>query len=224
VDGINEKDEFTPASLLKVPIMMSVYKLADEDKTFLSKKIIDEVSSNGIVQDIVPTVQMIRGNNYTIEELVERMIIYSDNEAKNLLISQIKDNDQVQIYKDLGMAVPGVVSVDDYMSVHTYSSFFRILYNGSYLSRNLSNKALELLSRSDFKDGLVAGLPANIKVSHKYGERGLKDGIKQLHDCGIIYSKDDPYILCVMTRGYDWQNQADVLKNISKMVYEVVKN
>lgn len=217
--GINEKDEFSPASLLKVPIMIGVYKIADADRSLLSKTILNQVVNDGVIPDFEPSKQVKQGDSYTIDDLVRRMIVYSDNDAKNLLLSQIQESQLNQIYKDLGMVVPGIVSLEDNMSVRSYASFFRILYNGSYLSRELSNRALELLSQSEFTKGLVAGVPKNIKVSHKFGERGFIDGVKQLHDCGVIYMPENPYVLCIMTRGTSWDKLTEVVAHISKIVY-----
>jgi hypothetical protein len=42
----------------------------------------------------------------------------------------------------------------------------------------------------------------------------------QLHDCGIVYFPDNPYIICVMTRGDDVNELAPVVAHISKMVYD----
>ena len=218
--GINEKTGFSPASLLKVPILMAVYKIADDNKAFLATKVLNQVLGDGVTPDFVPSKQMKKGESYTIDELVERMIVYSDNEAKNLILTQMQMSHLEKIYKDLGMVVPGIIALDDTISVRSYASFFRILYNGSYLSRELSNKALKLLTQSEFKDGLVAGIPKDIPIAHKFGERGFADGIKQLHDCGIIYYSENPYILCIMTRGRDWNKLSSSIKNISQIVYE----
>lgn len=217
--GINEKEGFSPASLLKVPIMMGVYKTADTDMSFLSKKILNQVPSDGVIPDFVPSQQIKQNELYSIDDLVKRMVIYSDNDAKNLLLAQMQESQLNQIYKDLGMAVPGITSIQDSMSVRSYASFFRVLYNGSYLSRELSNKALELLSQSEFVMGLVAGVPKNIRVSHKFGEREYENGIKQLHDCGIVYLPKNPYVLCIMTRGTSWNNLASAISSISKIVF-----
>lgn len=43
---------------------------------------------------------------------------------------------------------------------------------------------------------------------------------KELHDCGIIYYPERPYLLCVMTEGNDLNELAGVIQNISKTVYE----
>ena len=106
-----------------------------------------------------------------------------------------------------------------------YGSIFRILYNVSFLGKDPSEKILSLLTQSEFKNGLRGGVPENIVIAHKFGERELKVGnnvapVKQLHDCGIIYYPGNPYILCIMTRGPSLQKLAPVIQRISSEVYQ----
>ena len=110
------------------------------------------------------------------------------------------------------------------LSAENYASFFRVLFNASYLSRSLSEKALSLLAQSDFKDGLVAGVPPGIKVAHKFGFRitGINGEIKQLHDCGIIYYPRHPYLLCIMTSGKSYEYLDDAIKELSRVVYQEI--
>src|SRR5207248_2823209 len=106
------------------------------------------------------------------------------------------------VYQNFEIPVPGALTPNPQVSVVTYSSFFRVLYNASYLTRDDSQKALALLAGVDYKDGLVAGVPASVPIAHKFGERETTgDTTKQLNDCGIVYYPSHPYLLCVMTRG-----------------------
>jgi len=74
-----------------------------------------------------------------------------------------------------------------------------------------------------YKEGLVGGLPEGIKVAHKFGERGYEEsGVKQFHDCGIIYYPDKPYLLCVMTRGDDFNALQGMVRQVSQTVYQTV--
>ena len=102
-----------------------------------------------------------------------------------------------------------------------FSRFFRILYNGSYLNFEKSNKALELLTKIEFKDGLVAGLPSEVPVAHKFGERQFGEE-KQLHDYGIVYYPEKPYLICIMTRGKELSKLPHVISELSKVTYEEV--
>lgn len=222
--GINEKEDFSPASLLKVPIMMAYLKKAEGDKSFLSKKLKYSVPFEGeLKQNIKPKKSIEVDKEYSIEDLLSYMIVYSDNNAKSLLLSSINELDLNQIYIDLGISIPGTKGVEDFMSVKNYASFFRILYNASYLNREMSEKALKLLSQSDFEDGLAAGIPKDIAIAQKFGERKIGE-IDQIHDCGIIYYTPKPYLLCVMTRGNDFDAQSKVIADVSKMVFDNIKN
>jgi beta-lactamase class A len=71
---------------------------------------------------------------------------------------------------------------------------------------------------------LVAGVPGNIEVAHKFGERTFQGAVneRQLHDCGIIYAAEKTYMLCVMTRGNDFNALSNVIKEISAEVYSYV--
>ena len=164
----------------------------------------------------------IPNQKYTVDELIRRMIVYSDNMAYNLLNDNVNGSVVMSVYNDLGVDISSAQANPNgnIISVTGYSSFFRILYNSSYLNRDMSEKALKYLSQSVFTQGLVAGVPNDIVVSHKFGERQYLDtGEKQLHDCGIIYDPDTPYLLCVMTRGNNFSNLISTIKNISNMVY-----
>ncbi len=114
------------------------------------------------------------------------------------------------------------------MSPKTYSFVFRVLYGATYLSRDSSEKALELLNQTEFTEGIVVGVPDNLPVAHKYGARTTqiaaktnpKEEIKELHDCGIVYYPNHPYLLCVMTQGYDFKTLSNLIKEISSISYE----
>lgn len=221
--GINENEKFTPASLLKVPIMVSYYVIAESDPSILKREILIKanfVDSN--IPNIKPENQVVVGKKYIVEKLIENMIIESDNLAANTLLANIPNHILNQTFIDLGLDLPTIEEPENYMTVKNYSSFFRVLYNSSYLSKKYSEKALELLAKTKYQQGLVAGLPANTKISHKFGERKNND-INQLHDCGIIYKENKDYLLCIMTRGDDFTELTETIKDLSKLVYENIK-
>lgn len=219
--GINEKEEFIPGSLLKVPLMISIFKTAESNPGVLQEKILYESGKDETPQYFKPEQEIEPGKIYSVEDLIEAMIKYSDNNAA-LLLSQIITRKQLEeSYVDLGIETP----LDSQYStlVRTYASFFRILFNGTYLNKELSEKALQILTQSTFKDGLRAGVPLDIAIAHKFGEREFgENNEKQLHDCGIIYYPEKPYVLCLMTRGSDFEKLADVIKNISLLVYQKI--
>lgn len=220
--GINEDEKFTPASLLKVSILISYYKMIEANPSLLDNKFLAEDDYiPSATQNIIPTREIEVGKEYSVKELLDLMITESSNHATQILLKSLPESQVNETYLDLGIEIPSLQNTENYMSVKDYSSFFRVLYNASYLNKQYSEEALELLSRSKYKKALVAGLPEDVLVAHKFGEREY-NGLKQLHDCGIIYKQDKNYLLCVMTRGKDFNTLSSVIKDISKIVFDNV--
>jgi beta-lactamase class A len=217
--GVNEEDKFAPASMLKVSTLMVFLKLADKDpKVFLEYA---SYEPTDIIGQFYKPHQLAAGQ-YTVKELLQQMIKESDNDAMRAL-HKLHVEELVKIYKDLDLPDPfSDLTETDFMSPREYSRFFRTFYNGSYISHFYSDEALGLLALTNFKDGLVAGVPGGTVVSHKFGEY-TDDKVrtrKELHDCGIVYYPEKPYYICVMTEGKDLESLAEVIKGISKIIYE----
>lgn len=221
--GIKSDERYAPASLLKVPYLLLAFKRAQDDPSFLQKKILFNKRQGGIAPNITDTGLVVLGKSYSVEELVYKMIVHSDNDAKDMVVSFFTEADIMQMLADMGLVIPSATNENEIMSVKEYASFFRILYNATYLNRTYSEKALNILSQTTFKGGLLAGVPEGTVVAHKFGERGfLNSNVVQLHDCGIVYVNNNPYLLCVMTRGTDFQQLSRIIANISAIVYRNV--
>jgi len=227
--GIDENDRFVPASLVKVPLLFAYMKKAESDPKILDQTYVYNNADEDSQQEVQkPPTPFIKGKEYTVNELLFRMIAYSGNNSHVILAQAIDQNFLKKVYNDLSLPYSDFElssAIDNSISPKTFSTFFRILYNASYLNYEYSQKALEFMTNSTFKDGLAAGLPEYIKVAHKFGERTVHDNatgqvyFRELHDCGIIYNSTDPYLLCVMTQGDNFENLKSVIKNISSLVY-----
>ncbi len=223
--GVNENMEFSPASMLKVPIMITYFKLAEANHSLLQKEILNNSKVNLNENEYFKSTSTIQfGKKYTVEELVRRMIVNSGNNSTNLLMQNIDPTIPKDIFDSLGIP-EGKPNVIDYMSPKTFSLTFRTLYNATFLNREFSERALEILSQTNFYKGLAAGVPASVKVAHKFGEREARltsggTAFRELHDCGIIYLTDNPYFLCVMTKGTNFDTLARVIAQTSKIVYD----
>lgn len=216
--GINAKEKFSPASLMKVPLLISYLKLAESDPAVLDRRLAARADSGQVLpQNITPAEELTIGQEYPVSELLERMIIFSDNTAAVTLLHNIDEESLVATYENFG--IEPLNGSENVITVRDYASFFRILYNASYLNREMSEKALSILSRSQFKNGLVAGVPESTIVAHKFGERRLTDSL-QLHDCGIIYDVPSPYLICVMTRGSDFSKMSSIIQKVSQDAFD----
>lgn len=222
--GVNEREKFIPASLNKVPLMIAALRLTEEYPEVLNYKFVfDEMSDSFIeVEDASKLTKEERVFN--IFDIVEYMIKYSHNETAGFIINLLESfnkNFLNNVFLDLGMSPPNNKELHQ-LSTKEFASFFRVLYNSTYLSNKNSEMALFFLSESEFKDGIYKGVDDNIIISHKFGQIN-DDKLSQLHDCGIVYFPGDNYILCVMVKGYDIPQMSLVIQDISKSVYQEVK-
>lgn len=226
--GIDEDKAFAPASLIKVPLMMVYLNQAQFNPKMLQSKLAYETYQGQYEMQVYkPPRVLTLGESYTIDDLILRMIAYSDNEAALLLRQNMDTTVLNETFRDFGIPAFDEKNVADSMSIRDLTSFFRVLYNASYLGKEMSNRALRILAQADFKNGIVAGVPSGITVAHKFGEREIvyEDGREpetQLHDCGIVYHPRKPYLLGVMTRGKSLEDLGVIIQGISRIVYEEI--
>ena len=225
--GINQDETYVPASLFKVPLMIAYLKYAENHPYSLQEEIMDDLTTDeNANQTIKPYRTLIPGHTYTVSQLIQFMIEYSDNNATVILFKHVDQDVLKQVFSDLDIQIPNNNRTSDFISVANYSFLFRILYNASYLNREMSEKALELLVKIDFTEGLRKSVPGNIPVANKFGEYYLVQDGKvnehQLHDCGIIYHPKYPYILCIMTKGSSLDNLEKIIQDISKTTYNTI--
>ena len=98
------------------------------------------------------------------------------------------------------------------------TKLLRVLFNSSILKPESSEFALQLLTQSGYNAGIAKYIDPSVKIARKFGER-VYAGNQQLHETGIFYYKDRPYILTVMTKGPDNLALPAVLADVSQMVY-----
>lgn len=219
--GVNEKTPFIAASLLKVPIIMGVYKYIESGK--LNKETVLTLRDS----DLDPMYGSLwkRGIGATIQviDAIKLTLTESDNTAKavlfnNVPLSTLNDVfDYLDIPNDTKDNAPVV-------SAKNYSSILRSLYLSSYLTQEHSSEILELLTQSKFNDKLAAGIPPSVKVAHKIGVHDTTSATESIYtDCGIIYVPKRPYALCFMMRDSEKNAQLH-MKALSKMIYDYVAN
>ena len=226
--GINPNEQFSLASLGKVPVMIAYLKLADANPDILKQKLkYTGTDDLNIQQEISPEQAIVPNTSYTIAELIERMILYSDNNATMALYQNLNKTLLQNVYTDLNIDLSNSFASQskDFITAHEYASFYRVLYNATYLSKPNSEKALGLLTETNFSKGLIANIPKGTKVAHKFGLTTFtQDGIvqkRELHECGIFYTQKTPYLLCIMTKSHgSLEAIEDFIAQTSHIVFE----
>lgn len=215
--AISKDAQFYPASLLKIPVAMAVAKKIDKGEWSWDNKLVLMASDK---DDKFGTLyQEPTGSVFTIEELVRRSLVDSDNTAHFILIRNLELEEIEGVYTHMGL--DGFLDSDGSISAKRYSVILRTLYNASFLTDNSSQKLISFLADEPFEDYLKSGLAKGVEFAHKIGVDSEK---KVYLDSGIVYLKDRPYILIVMTKTKEELDAKAIMKNVSEKVFNYVKN
>jgi beta-lactamase class A len=215
---INPAETYDPASLLKIAVMATVLRVAEDSADYLQRRIFYNEDIAITRTTYFTGRQIQKGQWYTVSELLRYMICYSDNNATGLLVNLVGIPAMAKTHQDLGLPMAGP---NQRPASEQVSHMLDVLFNVGYLTIKDSEYACTLLAQSDFKLGIIAGLPEGIKVIHKFGEGGGPDtGDVQLHESAIIYLSQGPVLLTIMTKGKDLLKEADVIKQITQTTYK----
>ena len=97
--GINERQNFISASLLKVPIAMAAMKEIENGNVSLDTKI--KLTEEMIDNRYGELWKKGAGYEITIQEALEEMLIYSDNTAKNVLLTVAPESRLSQAFESI---------------------------------------------------------------------------------------------------------------------------
>ncbi len=208
--SINPNQLFHPGSLLKLGAMISVLQRAQIEPELLQTKVTYQPTGEIIPTQTFNNKSIVIGQTYSVEELLDYMIAYSDNNATSLLHSFIDHDKYLENFRKLKIPEPIGTNKLYQLKASEISNIFKVLYNGTMLNPEMSEKAIRILMKCDFKKGMSAGLPASVPIAHKFGEFGGRNNQHEIHEMGIIYLKNKPYILTIMTSG----KSADELNKI----------
>lgn len=217
--GVNEKQNYFLASLLKTPMVMAVYRQIE--KGAWKKDDVLTIEQSDLDSHFGDLYKRGAGAKITLREAIELTLINSDNTAKSVIYSHLPDGalEDVFDYLDIPKELDGVLPV---VSPKNYSSILRSLYLSSYLDKSSSEEILSTMTMSPFNDKLAAPIPENVKVAHKIGVYDEGNPAKSVFtDCGIVYYPKRPYILCLMDRDTE-VNAKKHMTDVSKMVYDYV--
>lgn len=212
--GVNDREVHEIVSLIKVPVAMEVYKKIEEGK--IAEGDILTVQEVDLDKRFGELWKRGAGTKVTVREAVELSLQDSDNTASNMLLRTVGLQSLEETFTNLEVefnSKNGIV----FISPKNYSSVFRTLYLSSYLKLENSQKILDILTRTKFKDFLEAGVPSGTKVAHKIGNYVDKEGDGLYSDCGNIYLSNRPYFLCIMVTGSN-KYATEHISEISRLV------
>jgi len=236
---INADVSMHPASTMKVPVMMEVFRQAEAEllsldeslKIFNSFKSIVDGSEFSLEEadDSDKTLYTRIGKSESIRELNRLMIVRSSNLATNLLMERVTCASVDALIKELGIANMTVIrgledkkayrlNINNSASARSSTQMMKLIAEGKVVSRNVCDEMIEVMFGQEFNESIPALLPHNVKVAHKTGWTG-----DFFHDTGIVFPPNrKPYAISLFTHGFpeDDENQAHgCMAEVSRMIY-----
>ncbi len=221
--GVNEKEPFFAASLLKIPVVMRIYKLIEEGKINQDTQL--TIEEKHIDKGFGTLWQKGVGAKISVKEAIKLSVSQSDNTADKLLRELTKKKPVSDVFDYLDIPTDLEQNGGAGVTTKGFSSVLRGLYLSAYISYEHSNEILETMTKSPYTDRLVAGVSSDVKVAHKVAVyKNPQDPQVQIHsDCGVVYAPHRPYILCVMTKA-NINEATKQISEISKMVFSYVNS
>lgn len=214
--SVNDAELYHPASLMKVSLLLSVLQIAEYTPGLLEQKLVYEKPASVEITPqfySFPSIQL--GKSYTVHELLYFMIANSDNHATWLLSARVDTARTKKLFFDLGLREPVLDDLKFTMTARECAVFFKAIYNASLLSPEYADYAARLLSNCAFQEGFRKGFPKNTRMWHKFGEWRNVDHDYELHETGVVYVHERPYLVSVMTRGSDTDKLAAAIRVLS---------
>lgn len=214
---IGDDNELVAASLIKVPLVMDLYRAAELGLTDLDQEVtITEDDLDNAYGDLW---KQGAGTKVSLRKLARLALAESDNTATHAIFNHVKDllkvEDQCLVQLDIDQKMQDGQAV---ITAKSYSSILKSLYFASCTNKKSSNEILSYLTQSNEIYRLTNNLPTDLKVAHK---NGVYNQVWSESDCGIVYAENRPYSVCVMI-GLP-QNEADAfIASVSKDIYDFV--
>ncbi len=210
--GIRENEIYGAASIIKFPLFLHILAECDKGNMSLDDRLVTEES------DKVPScgaLNMFTGAVETdIRTLCRLMICISDNTATNRLIRHCGFEaiekgfaemglDQTRIRRLLFDASANAKGIRNSISPGELGRLLEKLYRGEFVSREVSDYAIEVLTEQQIGHKLGGKLGENVMIAHKTGE-----DTNLSNDIGIVYA-DKPFVVCFtghQTDVYRWED------------------
>lgn len=214
---INQDNDMVGASLLKVPVVMNLFRAVERGEIGLTDSVV--IHEGDIDRRSGTLWQKGVGFKMTLEEVARYAIVESDNTAVNMLIGAASGKFDLfqEAIDELDITLSVENDTQSTIGAQGYSSLLKCLYLSCFNSYVHSQQLLEWMSESGGPPRLKFELPEHVVVAHKYGTSGGRSE----SDCGIVYVPKRPYIICIMIDAPLPQANA-LMAEVSGKVYDYI--
>lgn len=228
---------FHAASTIKVAILLAVFgeihrgRLAPQSRLHVRNRFLSAYDGSPFRvladRDADAEVHAAIGKTMRVSELALHMIATSSNLATNLLLDLIGLEAVQRTIERFGLTGLDIRrGVEDEKAFEHgivnrvtaigLVSLLRLIAEERAYTPELSRQMLDILHQQEFKKGIPARLPREVRVAHKTGDISTV-----AHDAGVVYAPGTkPYVLAVLT---EWKPDAGgrsaTIASISHEIY-----
>ena len=211
--GINEKELLVAASLIKMPVLITLFRESEAGKVELGQvyklQETDKIGGAGALQ------YKPEGYEISYREMARLMGEQSDNTAVNVIINLLGEEKIQATINALGLKNTSIS--ENLTTAYDMGLLFKKLYQEKIVTDEDRDEILSFITKTIWEDRIPAGLPEGIKVAHKIGtETGV------VSDAGIVFS-NHPFVLVIMSQNINEIEAKKALPEITKKIYETTQ-
>lgn len=229
------------ASLLKLPVALTVARLVDAGRVGLDTELALDNSFPSVAggsfrcdprEDADPALYARLGASAPVRELLHRMLAESSDLATNVLLGLTSASEVTATAAELGAEdvrisryicdVAGLaLGVPNELSATDAARLLLALHTGCATRPETGALLLAALRDQRFGTEIPLGLPPGTPVAHKTGWTA-----EVLHDVALVLPADaPPYVLAVLTSGFvDQPTARRLLRGIAALSHQAVGN
>jgi len=235
----NGDQYFHAASTMKLAVLLGVFRQVERGELTLDAAVHVRNRFTSIVnrepfmldlsRDADPDVYGHLGRTLTIRELAYWMITKSSNLATNLLVDVVGiptieqaldelDIDGVRILRGVEDQAAFEAGLNNEVTANGLLKLLRLVAEEKAYSKKSSEEMLNVLFEQQYRSGIPAGLPKEIRVAHKTGNISTVH-----HDAGIVFVEGrKPYVLVILTQFRAETGRGTAVADVSRDIYNTI--
>ena len=224
--GIRPDEQFFTASIIKVPIMVAVYRKVDAGELEFSQQI--EIKEEDWAAGAGWLQWEKAGTKQTVGDLLLLMMTQSDNVAANALVRTVGGADHVNevarsmgaedtvLYQKVSSERGVVPGLDNRSTPRDMATMMQQIAEGKAASEKSCGYMIDLMHENKLDWWLDEGLPSGVYAANKAGWL-----YKVYDEVGIVENDDRHYVIAILSKhGQADVNQGqDLIKNLSSAVW-----
>jgi beta-lactamase class A len=225
--GIRPDEEFFTASIIKVPVMVAVYRKVEKGELDFAQEI--EIKEEDWAAGAGWLQWEKAGTRQTVGDLLLLMMTQSDNVATNALIRTVGGPEHVNevarsmgaedtlVYQKVSSERGAVPTIDNRSTPRDMVAMMRQIAQGKAASEKSCGYMIDLMHENELDWWLDAGLPQGVDAANKAG------WLYRVYDeVGLVEDDGHRYVIAILTKhgSADVYEGQDLIKALSKTVWE----